>query len=625
MAIDGPHARLDDDKPPTDMDGATKKSQAISEDAIEDSSIHDNTPTKPSENQIADSVGAQTASAEGKDAAQESVEVPNEAYALMKDMLSALDKDGIEEKDAQYTVEDETKHALFYPILLERHLDERRQEAPKRLLQQVAYTKLVEDRIANLENKWKTMEQKLRYVTKEAEASQSNDSEEKHKFTSTLGINRCSFEEYKPKSQNLDSKDPNLGSSRFEHVEKQHTSLEDMPVPPRRHLIDVVVSHASVVSDSDKKPLVDAVDITHAAPGQDSPEVFDKHRVNYEVPERIRLNSPLLLRTLETITDTKFTPSPSYKPMDQVMLRPFKLLVTFEQRIREYTQQLAEKCALDVPQENAMQPAGHPGETAPNHDSTLMSGSRSPSEATSKSHENGIGAVGTDAKPDIASVNDENVEEGEDRETSERRLQELQVLIELLNNDLKPIFDLRKSISEACISDIAYDDLWHLFRIGDEIRTNESDAQIYRVIGVFGGRPPLSGRSFASPENGESDDPVDFTVNSICYGFDGKQIDILQATFYLSKYEGKKPIVSLPAYPITFSATEEDKTISREDLIRRGQKFVELTRARNSVVHKSYHGRALDLEQLPEEVIRKVFPLNNADIPRHLGGFGSDH
>lgn len=62
-------------------------------------------------------------------------------------------------------------------------------------------------------------------------------------------------------------------------------------------------------------------------------------------PELIRINSKLLLDTLSKITGFGFTDSDSPANLElrtQVMLRPFKLLATYEQEIRAYTQALDE-------------------------------------------------------------------------------------------------------------------------------------------------------------------------------------------------------------------------------------------------------------------------------------------
>jgi hypothetical protein len=47
------------------------------------------------------------------------------------------------------------------------------------------------------------------------------------------------------------------------------------------------------------------------------------------------------------------------------------------------------------------------------------------------------------------------------------RVAHLQVLVDFMDTDLKPVFDLRREISDGTIHEIAFADLWYLFNPGD--------------------------------------------------------------------------------------------------------------------------------------------------------------
>ena len=194
----------------------------------------------------------------------------------------------------------------------------------------------------------------------------------------------------------------------------------------------------------------------------------------------------------------------------------------------------------------------------------------------------------------------------EKTQRSKRLLQELQVLVEVLDNDLKSVFDFRRCIQEGDIRSIAFCDLWHLFPIGGLIRLNEGHSQIYRIALIKGGRPALcSWKETQDREDfttdSEANDSMTFHISCFCLGFNGKHLGLVQRVFDIKRYDDQKPVTSLPIYPIQFSRNE-DGDLNRKDFVRRGKKFVELTKDRSFVVHKRYSGPTMDLEEYREEV-----------------------
>ena len=492
------------------------------------------------------------------------------------------------------------------PRPMRRTLKQRIEKASKRLAVQAKYAKLVEDRLADVEKRLEEMESQRpsrievqRDLSPASPASRTQRAEPKKRYTQILAINRVSFEHYRPK-KSLDPKPEYLpdGGHRFGPT----------PVPdlPQRHVIDVVIPHISVSETSQSNPGIRVpvvstpANVSHEDAAAQVPAVPD---TQYVVPERIRINSVLLLDVLEYITGCKFTrldiDRHEGELKTQVLIRPFKILVTYEHEIRQHVKDLEEKLASLRAKESA------PKTTVDAH------GEHSPELNAAESNASGPERASGSTSPRSEDLAARNAETGtiaaeDTKEASERRLQELQALVEVLDVDLKPVFDLRRRIQDVDIRSIAFSDLWHLFRIGKEIRVNEGHSQVYRILDISGGRPALCTRAdatFGPLEPGaEANDHTIFTISCFRYGFNGRHLGPIQRIFDIQKYDDPKPITSLPVYPVEFSGIEDDGDLKREDLVLRGRKFVQLTKDESSVVHKRYQGLSVNLEQLREEV-----------------------
>lgn len=507
-----------------------------------------------------------------------------------------LDEDTVSDEELQRDVERDTEYALFYKSLQDDVLSKRIEKARKRLLQHVAYTTLMEDRMLDMEKRLKELEDKASDKNNKggdqdnkagdqgnprAGEPDSEDTEKrKREYVTTTGISRMSFDEYKPKPQELEI---NEASRRGE----QHIGEKVMAQPPQRRLIEVVLNSLGAGNDF-QRHTTDKAEAAHI----DTPNGgLNLEETHHAIPERIRINSPLLLESLQDITGQKFSHGRIVVklPSSLVMLRPFKLLATYEQEIRQYTHKLEERLttlqAVRSTKTLTEEGSNVPCESADTSD---------PAKASARMQHQQVMKEGGDKKGE------------EDYEKSVQALEELQCLVHLLGHDLRPVFDLRRSIQVGSVSRIAFADLWHLFPIGDEICSSEGHSQAYRIIAVVGGRPSLCTRLDASNTiNFDMDEEIDesatLKINAFCYGFNGTQLGAVQRIFEIKKYDGMKPITSLPVYPVKFSGVGNGD-ITHEDFIHRGQKFIELIQNKAAVVHKRYHGLTVNLEQLREEV-----------------------
>lgn len=221
------------------------------------------------------------------------------------------------------------------------------------------------------------------------------------------------------------------------------------------------------------------------------PHPSSTESVQYPTPERIRINSTLLLELLERITDQNFTRTVFVEGTElrsQVILRPFKLFVIFEQEIRTHANQLRGKFMPNA--SGAESPDSALIHNTVSDDCSKMATGATPSPALSEDQKEPKKRIMTEPK---------TVEEEKPHE-SRRCLEELKVLIDLLDTYLKATFDLRGQIDKGDLHSISFFDLWHLFRHGQEITSSEGHTQFYRILDITGGRKFLCTRDEAGME-----------------------------------------------------------------------------------------------------------------------------
>lgn len=180
-------------------------------------------------------------------------------------------------------------------------------------------------------------------------------------------------------------------------------------------------------------------------------------------------------------------------------------------------------------------------------------------------------------------------------------LQQLRLLVEVFDTDLKAMFDMRRDIKEKRLSTIAFVDLWHLFEYGQDVRSDTSDSQVYRVMRWTGGREPLAKHGMLAElqaraamdapylQRGENRSEH-FIVECVSFEFDGNNYGPVQKTFVIRKYDGEKAITHLALFPLAFDPNQERL---RERLIARGTLYLQLSECVLST-HKHYSGLTLD-------------------------------
>ncbi|KAI0965292.1 hypothetical protein F4678DRAFT_476688 [Xylaria arbuscula] len=260
----------------------------------------------------------------------------------------------------------------------------------------------------------------------------------------------------------------------------------------------------------------------------------------YLAPTKLRVRSRPLIAHIQQVTGTHIWDdlSPFPHPTEQpniVFLRPFKLFAKYGGEIRQSLQDFKQDVDGYSSKLRAMTQTG-------------------------------------DAKK---TFNDEDL------------LQDLKLLVNFLDEDLKPTIDLRQKIEEGSATDVEYEDLWHLFQCGDIVLLESDKSQAYRVLSFTGGRDILIDR--LSDTQKPPQDVDGFAIDCLSIKFDGYNYVPQLKTFSIRSYLGRRPITSLPVYPLRF---DKDSESLKERLIAGGRRYLEVTIPPQS--HRHLLGSTLD-------------------------------
>lgn len=220
----------------------------------------------------------------------------------------------------------------------------------------------------------------------------------------------------------------------YDHVLKQST-LSEFKLNDESRLIPDNQRPALEVCFS-TKPSKSATKTAEGQTGDFQTELLEDpdSENGLRVPEILRIRSRALLSLLGRISSEEIL-SVGYTrnietPAPVVFLRPFKHFVTYAEEIRAQVPILERKIEKD-----AAAPPPPPGtkKTLPDFDNRDL-------------------------------------------------LKDLKKLIQFLDEDLRPTFDLRKQIQDGTLTHIEFQDLWHLFSPGDYVVDALNDSQIFRVL-----------------------------------------------------------------------------------------------------------------------------------------------
>ncbi|ETR99856.1 P-loop containing nucleoside triphosphate hydrolase protein, partial [Trichoderma reesei RUT C-30] len=235
------------------------------------------------------------------------------------------------------------------------------------------------------------------------------------------------------------------------------------------------------------------------------------------------------------------------------LLRPFKLLVHYDDRIRHIHRQLERKFC-----------------------------------------------DGKDGEEKLLSRDEENTD-FLDQYGTEQAYKELGCLIEFMDHDLKSLTQLR----DVTRNKVSFPDLWHIFFPGREVVTSQEPMNAYRVFHVTGGRPYLS-----PPEDDKDGKVADYTTAYrvpdkesdlvvTCYqvDFDGQRFGPVSHSFRIQKFDDLRDITTLTIYPLDFAKRQEKV---QKKLKLNGQLFCRVCQGS----HVQYRGMNLhEAEEIDSEVV----------------------
>ena len=255
------------------------------------------------------------------------------------------------------------------------------------------------------------------------------------------------------------------------------------------------------------------------------------------VPERIRINSAEILQALADI-DRNIDPT---TPI--VMLRPFKFLIHYEDKIRAAMQ----KAELEI--------KGSSGESHGLDSSSEQVGTESSSSAQNSSSSSTVDNQGS-------------------------TFQHLQCLVDFVDRFIKPTTDRLQDVSEAKVT---FQNLWYIFNPGDDIfmplrlpqgRTSFDAAKtipevfqgrynmMWRVISTAGGRPNLAA---SQSRTASLKKPNIFKVRCYYIDFDGRYFLPTIHTFSILPFKGEREITSLEFFPTRYLKTAKEQIADHFD------------------------------------------------------------
>jgi hypothetical protein len=193
-------------------------------------------------------------------------------------------------------------------------------------------------------------------------------------------------------------------------------------------------------------------------------------------PYQLRFRSPMMLKLLERITQQKVMIGPHKHQI--LLFRPFKLLVAYSDEILSFLKQLENNFDGQESGNSDVQ-ASHSTSDDPRSCSEQDGSYEASQKNTDGSNHN---EAQTSHSADLEDDSDSQSTKEDDliaeTETKEALLH-MRVLKELLTVDLGRMVELREGIDSGKARMVAFPDLWHVFRHGQEVLTpNQKQRQL---------------------------------------------------------------------------------------------------------------------------------------------------
>lgn len=310
------------------------------------------------------------------------------------------------------------------------------------------------------------------------------------------------------------------------------------------------------------------------------------------LPERIRIHSKYIAAILEELDGSKISKT------SFVMVRPFRALTYYEEKIRAKYDKLAIKFEWKSDNPDVEEVTGDLGsEEQSGHTTPDVQ----PDHASIDENDGPPPKSKSKPPPSFSSISTSS-DDGEVIDTSTyAAFQHLACLVEFIDM----IRARSRFLRSGSCSRITFADVWHLFKPGDEVLDQEN-RQAYRILSVnsSGHRTLPPWKDFDSDQP-EGDEPL-VLLHCVHITFDGAMLGSIMTTFGVRSFDGEDDIFSrLPVLPLRLvrdldSKTAKDATAFRQELIDRGRMFVRM--AKSTPMH--YNGPLLHpREEVDSQVV----------------------
>lgn len=194
----------------------------------------------------------------------------------------------------------------------------------------------------------------------------------------------------------------------------------------------------------------------------------------------------------------------------------------------------------------------------------------------------------------------------------------LRILAKFIQEDMQEVFAKHELLRSDRAETIAFQDVWHLFKVGDfvvtEDETGGKDSELYQVsilpaCDFFSSRRPVkqiqtrtegSHQLVESVYKAESVSAMSvFTVDLFYFDFDGQKFGPVEQRMEMVSFEGEKRITDLPLYPLRF---RKDAAQFKANMLERGKKFRGLANTAD-YPHREYNGLSV-VE--PQEQVKPI-------------------
>lgn len=314
------------------------------------------------------------------------------------------------------------------------------------------------------------------------------------------------------------------------------------------------------------------------------------------LPERIRINSPAIIRLLDKISgmgdENESEPDKSNLeeegpdvPDPVLMMQPFRALVYYKNEIRNWKERL-EVHIKEPARANTPEPKIESGKDMKPEDNKRTDVATRDGETSNPKSD---AALERDNKP----TEDEKQSGHDPILNTKKGAEDISCLVEFIDNELEG--RIAHLTSNDC-QRVAFSDIWLLFKPGDFVLSKD-EKQAYRVISVEYSKHRMKQ---PSPRDlwvyGAKARLEDFPIKIQCVyvDFDGEQLGPVLQTFSFHRFEGEKNVRSLDIIPLRL-AKNADKM--QETLIKRGSTFIEACSTGRYGTPMHYSGLTLDSKE----------------------------